>query len=677
MITKWGVKNFKSILQADLDLAPLTVFTGINSSGKSAFLHSIAMLAQSARIIRKPNIKLSPVGGLIDVKGELIDLDSFGRIYHGKTSEGFGVLEDEININLVIPLNENENLYFELGLGSEVLEASGDADKLHIKPAFPVRLQMKQACLGCKKKEDVKNFAYLKYGKKISLSVTDSESIVEMLKEIKSNKNYNTIELNDVFINYDRSYFLPDTIEVNYNQDNDIIKFLKTDGKFDPIFKDFTNFFVNRIVDFSGENIENKKYPAFLFETHFFYQFLLDLCTNNRWWEDNKNILSQEEKIFFSRIPGFEDMFSQYKRKHPVKGDFFDIKLSDWYRVLSKQDKQTQKAIEDVLMDEENKKILAHIIYLAGNFCFNLPPKLKNARDYLDDYFKNKIKYLSPLREKPQWGYSGDNETFTEEKVDTGSSMDFMDKLNEPEEKKKAIYHSNRSDVGVNGNKVQLAIKNLYYDQYQIEKYFSPGFFETPDYKPEENEKGFLDGLNEWLDYFDIGDKIKIQVEDGRVTINIVINGQEFALPQLGTGVSQILPILVMCLAAPVGSTLIIQEPEQSLHPKLQAQLADFFIAMVLSGRQCLIETHSEYILEQLRYRIVVLPKIEDKFLHEQTKLYFVTKRNGISHFKNITINNFAALKEWPEDFFDVSHNISRKMLKEIIKKVKLSRQNG
>jgi predicted ATPase len=49
MITKWGVENFKSILKADLDLAPLTVFTGTNCSGKSSFLQSIVMLVQTAR----------------------------------------------------------------------------------------------------------------------------------------------------------------------------------------------------------------------------------------------------------------------------------------------------------------------------------------------------------------------------------------------------------------------------------------------------------------------------------------------------------------------------------------------------------------------------------------------------------------------------------------------------
>ena len=48
MITKWKVFNFKSIRkQTELEIAPLTVFAGVNSSGKSTFLQSILLVAQT------------------------------------------------------------------------------------------------------------------------------------------------------------------------------------------------------------------------------------------------------------------------------------------------------------------------------------------------------------------------------------------------------------------------------------------------------------------------------------------------------------------------------------------------------------------------------------------------------------------------------------------------------
>jgi len=48
MITQWRLFNFKSVSsETDLQLAPLTVFAGANSSGKSTFLQSILLVAQT------------------------------------------------------------------------------------------------------------------------------------------------------------------------------------------------------------------------------------------------------------------------------------------------------------------------------------------------------------------------------------------------------------------------------------------------------------------------------------------------------------------------------------------------------------------------------------------------------------------------------------------------------
>ena len=64
MITKLRIENFKSIGEdlPALDLKPLTIFAGPNSSGKSNILESIAILAQSTRLGR--NIVRSLEGSL-------------------------------------------------------------------------------------------------------------------------------------------------------------------------------------------------------------------------------------------------------------------------------------------------------------------------------------------------------------------------------------------------------------------------------------------------------------------------------------------------------------------------------------------------------------------------------------------------------------------------------------
>ena len=47
-------------------------------------------------------------------------------------------------------------------------------------------------------------------------------------------------------------------------------------------------------------------------------------------------------------------------------------------------------------------------------------------------------------------------------------------------------------------------------------------------------------------------------------------------------------------------SLLIIEEPEQNLHPMLQSELADFFYSLNKNyGFQFIIETHSEYLIRK------------------------------------------------------------------------------
>ena len=86
----------------------------------------------------------------------------------------------------------------------------------------------------------------------------------------------------------------------------------------------------------------------------------------------------------------------------------------------------------------------------------------------------------------------------------------------------------------------------------------------------------------------------------------ILKEGQKLhSLSEVGVGVSQVLPILVMGLLSPMYTLLIIEQPELHLHPSVQARLGDFFVGLSKCKKQCLIETHSENLISQLRYHIV------------------------------------------------------------------------
>ncbi len=145
-------------------------------------------------------------------------------------------------------------------------------------------------------------------------------------------------------------------------------------------------------------------------------------------------------------------------------------------------------------------------------------------------------------------------------------------------------------------------------------------------------------------------------------------------LTHVGVGVSQVIPILVICLLAEADSTLVFEQPELHLHPKVQTLLGDFFLSMALCNKQCIVETHSEYLIDRLRFRIAAA-KGHD--LTDQAKIYFVEKPGAASTFRQVEINEYGAITDWPEGFFDQSQQQAEEILKAAAMKRKASRNKG
>jgi len=157
----------------------------------------------------------------------------------------------------------------------------------------------------------------------------------------------------------------------------------------------------------------------------------------------------------------------------------------------------------------------------------------------------------------------------------------------------------------------------------------------------------------EWLKELGLIDSFQVRpiTKGGRlfqVWVRRDPKAAEVLITDVGFGVSQILPVITLCYYAPEGSTLLLEQPEIHLHPRVQAGLADVLVEAVKTRRiQIVVESHSEHLLRRLQRRVA-----EETISPEQAALYFCHTEKGESHLTPLDLDLFGKIKNWPRDFF-------------------------
>ena len=119
-------------------------------------------------------------------------------------------------------------------------------------------------------------------------------------------------------------------------------------------------------------------------------------------------------------------------------------------------------------------------------------------------------------------------------------------------------------------------------------------------------------------------------------------------ITDIGFGVSQTLPVLVLCFYAAEGSTIILEQPEIHLHPKIQAGLADVLIAAVRHRRvQILVESHSEYLLRRLVRRVA-----DETLSSDRVGLWSCESGEMSSTITALEMDTYGVIANWPDEFF-------------------------
>lgn len=158
-----------------------------------------------------------------------------------------------------------------------------------------------------------------------------------------------------------------------------------------------------------------------------------------------------------------------------------------------------------------------------------------------------------------------------------------------------------------------------------------------------------------WLNHI-LGTTVKTE----NIQDNIIVSYQAphdveaYSPLNTGFGTSMVFPILIACLTAKIGDTVIIENPEVHLHPKAQSKLADFFAFIAQKGVQIILETHCEHLIYKLCYNvnqgIIDHDKVvfQYKEINKPFEAIYTDKKGRFVDEKN-------ELRDFPTGFFDAT----------------------
>lgn len=194
-------------------------------------------------------------------------------------------------------------------------------------------------------------------------------------------------------------------------------------------------------------------------------------------------------------------------------------------------------------------------------------------------------------------------------------------------------YDPTKPEPDPEGRYVPTYLANLYVDQNEWKQL-----------KRKLEKFGRSSGLFRTIGVKELGD-----AEGGPFQLEIDIkNGRGRNLIDVGYGVSQVLPVIAELFRPDGPSMFFFQQPEVHLHPSAQAALGSLFCQTASSGRQLIIETHSDYILDR------ILLDIRDKRTKLKAKdisiLFFERKGQNVS-ISSIKIDEKGEVLDTPKSY--------------------------
>lgn len=632
MIKKWTLQSFKSVYnKTTLEIQPLTIFTGANSSGKSTIIQSILLTAQTLQSTDYPrsiilNGHIIRMGGFDDLKSNVSDNN---EIYIG--------FEIDPNIEISdFPIAFGSRIYFRFlpDLHESVskiecnyiFSSTGKEDEKEILQLQPRLIEFN---LKTTPKENIKiDFA------------TEEINIVLSKKSIQERVDQYQLLVKDI----QKSDLHTLTYDVIHPINSKSLKHLysqreKINGKI--IGASFLHFLPDRFT-FVYDLIEQE----YLYVLEFFTEYphskslddkLIEQLENNNDFRKLVIDTCGELSSLYPDLTGIQynnyikyfNLLSNNFNFENIK-KFFDSLSRLMKRNLSERFNEKSEILRSII--KANRKPIHKLQSLP------LSDLSDFSIDYIRHFFTRMVKYLGPLRDEP-----------------------------------KPIYplagSTDPKDIGFRGEHT-AAVLDVH--RNTLIEYIPTSYFEGKTPLMEVTDT-LSNAISDWLIYMGIAKNVRTE-DKGKLghELRVTTSGLDIPheLTHVGVGVSQVLPLLVLSLLAERGSTLIFEQPELHLHPKVQTRLADFFVSLTMLDKQCIVETHSEYLINRLRYQSALSKNDE---ISSNTIIYFVEKHDIHSEYRPIKINKFGVIEDWPEGFFDENEENAAALLRASVIKRKKS----
>ncbi len=165
-----------------------------------------------------------------------------------------------------------------------------------------------------------------------------------------------------------------------------------------------------------------------------------------------------------------------------------------------------------------------------------------------------------------------------------------------------------------------------------------------------ESSNPVLSALNDWWSYIFEG-KLALQIDvPARLGYTMAIDtpsADSLSLGQVGIGLSQALPIVATAVVSKPGDLVMIETPEAHLHPGAQHRLANMIIELARRGRQVIVETHSEHIVNAVQLAV------KNGFPVEQQSILFFGQDDGRTTVDPVPLDARGKVLRLYPGFFD------------------------